>query len=363
MKKKLLFVEFGNAHEDGFYSHLKMLEEHFLISLLVNEKLKDKLPNTIQFESVHTIPCDNRSPLLCAFTSLLFILKNKYAFVFFHTAQGNIVKNLCLLLLPTKVFCFGVHHNAIKLIDGSLTQKIITLKIKHYFVLADFIKSSLNQNNLKPSIQIESFYPCYYEKPQKIPPINKAPYSIHIAIPGTIEQSRRDFFGLLDILEANPLNSNIKFVVLGNSRRGDGPKIKSCIKKLNLESNFIFFDAYVTAEQMYAHIQCCDMIAPLMHPNLEYFFDYTTFKITGSFNLAYGFKKTLFLFESLAERPDFKHVSIGYNAKNLVDKLNFLASNKDEILKTESSYKDDKRFHLQFQKEKYKNFMKKMEII
>src|SRR5690606_8900522 len=64
--------------------------------------------------------------------------KNGISSVICNTAQGGHIRNLCLTS-SRKVQFFGIIHT-IKMLQGSFTQRLISRKIKTYFVLNDTLK-------------------------------------------------------------------------------------------------------------------------------------------------------------------------------------------------------------------------------
>ena len=90
----------------------------------------------------------------------------------------------------------GFHHNPISLVK-SFTQKFINIKVKKYLVLADFNKDYVVHHGFAPD-KVEAFYPETQAKPVDIAN-NKL-----IAITGVLEQDRRYYFGLIEILKNNP---------------------------------------------------------------------------------------------------------------------------------------------------------------
>jgi glycosyltransferase involved in cell wall biosynthesis len=277
--------------------------------------------------------------------------------VFFHTAQGNIVRELGFLL-PRRYKFIGVHHNADKLIRGrSFSQNLISRRMKHYFVLADYVKENLLPL-IPRNIFLEDVYTVYYDKPEGFREIPKT-RKLRVAIPGAVEQSRRDFFGLLEALKKYPLSPEVEFVVLGNGRRGEGPALREQLKAAGLESHFTFFDAYVSAADMASYMASSDVLLPLMHPGMKYFTLFSQYKISGTYNWAYGYKKPMLMHQELHRLKTFHDVSIGYDMETLVETLNTLAQDPTPLAKITQNIQQDPRFDFAHQKRKYSDFVEK----
>ncbi len=353
-KQDIVILEFG-SHEDSFYSHFLFLQKRFRIHLIINEKLKALIPQSIPLASVQTVKVDGRTSLSVAWEVKSLLASLHQPLLFFHTAQGNIVRELTWLL-PRRYRMMGVHHNADKLIRGhSFSQTIISRRIRHYFVLADYIKENL-AGQTAPGIHLQEVYTLFYEKPadfRELPRVKK----LRVTIPGAVEQSRRDFKGLLEALEKAPLSPEVEFVVLGNGSRGEGPGVQEEVKKRGLQSHFVFFQAYVSHADMVSYVASSDLILPLLHPHMAYYNLFSTYKISGTFNWAYAYQKPMLMFEDLALRETFRNVSIGYRLENLIEKINSLVHHPEELRRIARQVQQDPRFDFDRQQKLYDRFI------
>lgn len=352
-KKKLVFVEFGTAHEDCFYSHFKVLERDYNLHIILNEKLSHLLPKTISYASVTSVKVKDRASISVAWEVRKKIKAISPEQVIFNTAQGNVVRDLCLLM-PRGIRLAGTHHNADKLLTSS-SQKLINWHLKKYLLLGNFIQKTL-QDKIHSELKFEVFYPCYYEK-IPVTPLPKTK-DLLVAIPGVIEQSRRDYFGFLDIIKRATLPHGVHFVLLGNGSREDGPRFYQEIQKAGLEDRFTFFNQYVSAEEMQRQLEACDVILPILHPGVEYFDLYKEYKISGSYNLAYGYVKPLLMHEELGRTEEFKDYCLSYSIEGLPGLLGEIHNNPQLLDKPKENIKKSPRFDFEKQRERYLTFIK-----
>lgn len=352
-KKVMLYCEFGTAHHDVMFSVMNLIKDEYEIHLLTNPLLEDRIPTSIAYASKKFFQTEGRASWKTAIEGLKHLKKIDPDIVFINTAQSNVVRDF-LLMMPFrnsrghKIEVRGIHHNAVKLIN-SFSQKLISLRLKKYLVLADYVHDNLKPFLAKSSISTTSFFPCYYEfdgnstisedHQQLIK--NK----IIIAIPGTVEQTRRDYKGLLKALAAQPPPEELIFAILGNSLRGDGPWLKSEVQRMGLQDSFIFFDGFVPNQLLFSWLSKSHVLAPLMHPGMDAFEDFSKFKITGTYSLSYGFQLPMIMHQSIHTSPYFKDISIGYEIPDLGNLLATLSERIAVLNQLKLNIKNDSRFN------------------
>ncbi len=340
MNKKILYIEISTAHTEILNSFVDALLPEFEVCLLINEKsisrvrpLSKKIkimPLREQFYMKDILECKKK------FVPGLILL---------NSAQGRRIRDLCLRLLFDKTPVIGIHHNAENLFK-SFTQKIIHFKVKKYIVLADFIrdfvKSKINTNRL----EVESFYPVSYPQVEKIKIDSSFKY---ILIPGVLEQDRRDYLGLIEMVKAADarLDSKLKFVLVGNSKNHDGPAIVKAIQRAGLVSRFILFDRYVEDDILLAYVDNCLAIMPLIHPGTRWFDQYFETKISGAYTLAFAFTKPLLMDEVFTDKKEFKDYAQFYSVKNFATSISKM-----------SSVEKDPKFEFSAQKKKLLDFIR-----
>lgn len=343
MKKKILYVEISTAHTEIIKSFVDAMTPEYEVQLLIHTQSLKRMHNLAS--KIQVVGLDEKN-------YLSEILRAKKEFqpdlILLNSAQGRKVRDLCLRLLFDRTPIFGIHHNPENLYK-SFTQKIIHWKIKKYIVLADFIKDFLKTKLTDRKIQITSFYPLSFHQGLRLSIEGKDKY---ILIPGVLEQDRRDYLGFVDMVKKNEstLDPKLKFVLLGNSKNHDGPKVVEKIKALGLQSRFIFFEAYVEDEIMLAYVEKCLAIMPLMHPGTRWFDKYFETKISGAYSLAFAFNKRLLMHEIFKGKKEFETHGVFYNSESLTDSI--------KNLETLPPVEKQKKFEFQFQKDRLLEFLK-----
>jgi len=351
--QKLLFLEFGESHSEVFYSYFKALEGSYELHLCLNEKLQPHLPKKQFHQSVTYFSQQGRLKRLQAvWSALKCIRKIDPDLILINTAQSKVVRLFCTLYWG-RARLVGIHHNPQALLSSS-TQKLINLRIKKYFVLADFICKNLLEK-ISTQISLQTFYSVYFETAQEAPPSEPL-----FVIPGTVEQDRRDYWGFVDWLAQNKheLRPDIRFAIVGNSRRGDGPELKARVQAAGLENHFIFFDQFVSNEVLFDYLKRASGIIGLIHPGLRWFKEYRLYKISGAYNLAYGFKLPLLMHEDFSNEAEFKDIMVSYNKSNLVEVLNIVSGDRFLREQVRQAYTQDSRFNFEAQKKAVLDFLK-----
>lgn len=342
MSKKLLYFEFSTSHSEIIHSFCEVLSEEYEITLVIHNKThgksleKSKIKKIIYLEEFNIL------------NSFLKIKKElKPDIVLLNSAQGRLVRNLCLRLLFDRTQIIGVHHNP-ENIYASFTQKFINLKIKKYFVLADFIKKHLTTKT-SSNLQIESLYAVYYPEVKTIAVDETKKY---VCVPGVLEQDRRDYIGLVRMVaeSRSQISPDIKFVLLGNASSHNGPEIRNLIKEYKIEDRFIIFDHYVDDEVLFSYVKSALALMPLIDPGTRWFEKYFETKISGCYSLAFAFQKPLLLNEVFKGKEEFSGKGFFYNAQNFHFAIKSIENNQLNL--------NDSKFELQFQKFKVLNFLK-----
>jgi hypothetical protein len=343
MNKKILYIEISTAHTEIISSFVEALIPEYDVVLLLNEKSVSRLSHLA--EKIEVRPLNEKNYL-----NEILEQKKKIQpdLILLNSSQGRKIRDLCLRLLFDRTPIIGIHHNA-ENIHNSFTQKIIHFKIKKYIVLADFIKHYLEEKLIHSKIKIESFYPLIY-------PTTSGPKlqlnQKYISIPGVIEQDRRDYLGLIEIIQKHhtSLDPEIQFVLLGNSKNHNGPEVSQLIYKYKLESRFILFEQYVEDHILLQYIEKSKGIMPLLHPGTRWFNQYFETKISGAYSLAFCFDKILFMHQVFEGKDEFKDYGLFYDENNFVEKIK-------DLFSATAIQKQDK-FKLQKQKNKLLYFIK-----
>lgn len=348
--KNILIAEFTHAHSEILHSQIKFLKTRYNIHLLIHPDSPFDVNYYKEQINIHIL---NLKRSYISQIKKIIYSKN-IGTVIFNTSHGLTVRNVCLNFLFSRIKFIGVLHESEKLFS-SFTQKLISLKIKKYFVLSDSIKQYCVRK-AKDKLSFESFYAIYlpYQKEIK----EKRNYLL-ITIPGEISDVRRDYFGLIKIISENKekLNPQIKFYLLGDINSKGGLKIKELIEKNNLQNLLVFTDTKLSDKDFTKYIQQADIIMPLLHPEKGGFKEYIESKISGAFNLAFAYHKPLLIHEEFKAIEDFSGISFFYNESNLIDVINKISEQKDVINIIEKDYSKKEKFSFGVQCNKYVSFI------
>jgi len=347
---KFALIEIGGSHDECLYSQLLFLNgEANETHLICSENLKKQVSDFEYFEAKYFFDFQTSKWKRVRSIYRLWkqIRKEKYDIVIFNTAQGSVLRSLLLLPYAKYTNFVGVMHNAHKLFKSS-SQKIISRRIKKYFVLNDYVTTI--QERL-PQLKIASFYPIFFPKFKSVA-IDKPTDETWICIPGQLQKKRRDYKGLIDSLSAESIPDTIRFLLLGRcTKENECAEIKEKIEKKGLSKNFVFWDKFIPNDLFYSYIQKSDYIMPLVSAENEP--AYLTHKISGSFNLAFAYKKPLLMEERFQHIEDFKENALFYKYTTLTEVL----KNLDKELSKKSIYQNNK-WSLSYQQHKYLEFVK-----
>ncbi len=344
---KIALIELSESHEECLYSQVQFIGvDNPNLHLYLNPKVAFLIDGYgLDKKQVFEI-----KPVKGFFKKWIYALSlaktlGKYDRLVFNTASSSkLLRNLVLLLNFYSVDCLGVLHNTKKL-ESSFTQRLISTKIKRYFVLNDHLTKP---PNLKKTIQIQSFYPIYF--PEYTSRLEKPEDETWLVIPGSIDFKRRDYLRLMDSLFGQPPIAKLKIILLGklNDTFEDGRKLLEEISKRKLNHYFVTFERFIGNETFHAHIAKADFVMPLLTLND----DYLNHKISGSFNMAFAYKKPMLTHKFYSSLPDLSENSIFYDESTLYDFLDSL----NTFPCTKHFYGSEK-WHFSFQKNHYLEFI------
>lgn len=238
------------------------------------------------------------------------IWRRRPDFVILNTAQGSEALKLSVLPMPKGVKFAGTIHNIRKL-TSSLGQRIIDLRISGYYVIAKYLLTPLRQKTAKP---------CQFYSPLGKPataPISQSILKLKgtdtwLCIPGAIEYKRRDYDALLS-LAASPELKKVKFVLLCDKRKGDGPDFLRKIEERGLSDRFITFSSFVEPDIFDQHVRVSDYLLPLIDGKMAGGESYKTSKGSGTFTLSAAYGKTMLCDNFLKDIDDFDYPHLFYS--------------------------------------------------
>jgi len=353
-KETIALIELGGSHDECLYSQVLFLKKYGLRVhvILFEDHLShmDAYPEVDVWKS-YKKPGGWLAEWKLVFHLLVYLKQHGIRKAVLNTAEGNLIRKLSLAAGSHTAFT-GIIHLSSKL-RTSRSQKIISRRISKYFVLADFIKENMEKS--RTGVSIESFYPIYF-------PAGKASGAVHyqdyqICVPGAVDFARRDYQSLLDEMQSAEIPSGVKFVLLGRTSNKDGQELKAMIRESGLEEHFTLFDGFIPHEQFYEHLKKARLVLPLITPHCKDFADYMDYKITGSFNLAYGFGHPMLQHESFAGTRIYRETSVFYRDGGLFETVNQCMKDPDGLNTVKKRIEDLPEFQFEYQAEKYIHFI------
>ncbi|MGB6153311.1 MAG: hypothetical protein WBG48_15130 [Pricia sp.] len=346
---KTAIVEISKSHEECIYSQISFLKDAgHQVTLVLNSKLDEQildyahLADDIVYFDFEKVSGIKKIQLSWG----LFVALKTFDFVIFNTAHSNsVLRNVSVMLQFAKTKCIGILHDTKKL-QSSFTQRIISKKVKHYFVLNDAL---LPAKETAQGVSLQSFYPIFFPDYEKVP-VYKQDH-IWIGIPGRIDYQRRDFDFLTEALEQIEGLDRIRFLILGKLDYGtpDGKRFQDSLEKSGQSKRLKLFHSFIENRDFHAYLDECDYIMPLLRPNE----DYLSAKISGAFNLAFAHRKPMLCNSFFKDIPDLEANSFFYDAASFPQLISDIAAGR---LKTPTSYSDPK-WKYEFQQNRYIDFI------
>ncbi len=349
--KKIALIELTTYHEECLYSQLKFLTDaNFSVTLILNPKNAQNTDNyDVNLKNIKLFDPREASyftkRLTNWFSLYQYIIRNSFDIVIFNTASSNKETIALSYFLPKRIAQYGIIHNLRKL-NQSTSQKIVSKKLKKYYVLSDFLVNSVEIDD--KSLQLRSFYPIFFPKYRQQKTIEKNG-DFWICIPGELNYNRRDYDTVLSALAKIDKIKKIKIIILGKLDKARPASISFLqkVEELGLEKNIICFSGFIENEVFHAYIKESDFI---MAPVSVTEKNYLKYKITGAYNLAFAYKKPLICPQELSIIPDLKVNSYFYeNCDSLADLFNSI---KNSSLDKIQLYQDEK-WQFEVQQERY----------
>lgn len=319
------------SHAECIYSQVLCIKEAgHKVHFIGNKNLRDRI-ESFGFESCTFFSAEELKQLRTLIKIRKTIISNHTDYVVFNTAQGNLVRSICLLPFSKKIEFLGLMHN-VKKLKSSFSQKLISRRVKKYYVLNDYIENS--QQPKLPGLQLKSFYPIFFTSFDE-KELKKPDNEIWITIPGSLESSRKDYDGFLSLIENDmAIPNNIKFILLGRCLDidGRGLEIKNWVRNNNMEHRVKLFYSFINDDLFHSYIKKSDFIMPCLHPQQKNYQDFLETKVSGSFNLAFAYKKPLLCYEDFKAFEDFKENAVFYNFSNFNTVLENISYKNNSLL-------------------------------
>jgi glycosyltransferase involved in cell wall biosynthesis len=322
---KAALIEIDGSHDECLYSQLLFLKQGgYETTLICNEKLRSQVMEFDAADEKLFFKLDGQSKwkeLKDLWRIRQYLVRNNITTVIFNSAHAHRVEYLTQMLFPRRFRFAGTIHGINKL-KGSFTQKMISRKLRKYFVLNDYLLSNLHHLPTK-GLAFQSFYPIFFPQFSGKPVIEKPAGEFWIAIPGQVEYKRRDYETLVRAFARLEHKAGYKFLLLGKSehRHGNGPELRQLIDELGVTAHFIFWKDFLDNATFHAYLEQCDVMMPLIHPGNDGFRKYLTYQITGMYNLAFAYKKPMLMLGDFNKYEDFKENAVFYSLETLPEVL------------------------------------------
>ena len=358
IKEKVLIVEQSRAHQDLIYAQvLFLIESGFKPVLWVNEKIafqQDLIKG--EFDIIKYKFDSSAERKIFAKELIRYVKNNKIKKIVFNTAQGVKARNIIMRFLFKKVKIIGLLHDGKKLSSG-FTQWSMSLKIKKYFVLNDYIADYCSRLKLK-NVQVKALYP--YFTPHNPVDVNENPGDhLLICIPGEVSVERRNYSYLIDTLiqKRMKLHPSVKFVFLGSPVGDQGNKILQKIEDNNLGDIIETYNSYIEEKVYLNVINKSDILLPLIDPMVKSFNEYNFSKISGAWSVGFSFRKPLLTHVSMSHIEDFRNISFFYDYDNLIEIINSVCMNKLSLMTRVEKYEEIEKFKFEYQRKFYINYI------
>ncbi len=366
--KDIALMEFGGSHDECLYSQVMFLNRYgYRVHLLIKEDHFAGIEAWPEVPVWKTFPAPRgfAGKWKLAFRVLKYLRNNNIHQAIINTAEGNIIRAITMISGKDINFT-GLLHTGRKLWT-SRSQRIINRKIRKYFVLADFIRENLDRAD--PHLSIEYFYPVYFPESRKremheksIRPVLSGTATpdprFLVCIPGAVDFARRDYLSLIREIDTSGVPREIRFLLLGRTTGPDGRLLVSRIRELGLEEYFTYFDEFLEHAVFYDYLSRSSLILPLITPGALNYEDYLKYKITGTYNLAWGFQIPMLMHESFMDYPIFGQTSAFYRSGELIKTLESLAGETEKLREIREKIPEIKDFDFTIQAERYVQFVR-----
>ncbi|MDL2303308.1 MULTISPECIES: hypothetical protein [unclassified Dysgonomonas] len=326
INKNVALLEYGGSHTECMYFQIKSLKDNgYNVFLICNKSLVRQFPDPDIFSDILELHdtyegLTNKEKWGDVKKLRRFTKTNNINTVVINTLEHRAVRNLLLLPLPkVKNYIGFVHYVRYMLKSG--TFKWLYRKVKKVCVLSDSLLKVVDK--YPRPMQLVSIYPIYYPSFDNYQ-LEKKEGEFWFCIPGAIVPQHRNIQSLLDAMSKDKLADNIRVVLLGPIESSIYPQIKKMVDDGN--PHIIMFDSRVPQNVFDAYMKKTDVVLPLINSDF-----YGKYRISGTYNLAYGYRKAMLLEKEVqASNDDFKGISMSYTPDNIIERMNEISQLPDE---------------------------------
>lgn len=310
-RRRTAIVEFNTWHGECLTPQIAYLKANGDdVTLICPKKTTTAIAPRV-LDGVELVTCDEKKSVANVWRVWRTLWRGGFDAIVLNTAQGSECLKLSLLPKPRNTAIVGTIHN-LKKLTSSTGQRLVNRMLDGILVIAPYLIPHVPQIGK----------PTGYYSPLKGAPLASTPLEkgtdTWLVVPGSIEFKRRNFKTLIDIATATR-GLPIKYVILGNSTKADGPELKRMVSDAGLDEAFVFFDGFVDAVTFDAYVSAADYLLPLIDDKLPNGADYLTRKTSGTFSLSARFGKTMLCDKFLTPMADFYPCVFYNDAADLIE--------------------------------------------
>lgn len=309
MKKlRIALVEIGGSHDECMLTQMHAIRNYgHAIVLITTANVAERNPIFKEYvNEIYLVDTENTARKAVVREVWKKLKGDKIDQAIFNTAQGKVIRDLCVKALFHPIKFVGVIHTT-RMFTESFTQKIIHRKIKKYFLLSEFLCSKVTPPK---GVSVAYFYPLRFPTT----PAPKESSKIIIAIIGGVEERRKDLEGFLTVLPTLQ-NENIQFIFLGKSDASK-PEVRSFLNRLkeyDVTDLVTTFDVFVPQETFDAVVQNATFILPLVHPDTPSADQYFRNQISGAMTVSFGYKVPMLIHAAYQGIEEMQAASFYYS--------------------------------------------------
>lgn len=346
----IALIEIGGSHDECLLTQMHAIRNRgHQVLLMTSQEVMDRNP---EFEShinqsiVFNLSQYSGNALSGAVWKAL--KANKVDIAVINTAQGKLIRSLCMKALFSKMEFVGIIHTT-RMFTESFTQKIIHRKIKKYLLLSEFLKEKVAPQK---GLELDYFYPLRFPVSTK----NVERNSKQIAIIGGVEERRKDLTGFLQMIHSIQ-DPSLRFVFLGKSDPKN-PEVVSFLKAIEqagLEDRITTFDHFVSQEVFDEVVRSSALVLPLVHPNTPSADQYFKNQISGAMTVSFGYKIPMLIHQEYQHIREMQHAAFYYTIENFELALEEALANAE---KKSVDMRNVPAYSVEVQEKRYADFLR-----